>query len=75
MKEVYCTVTQIATQTKNFENKVEMVFHEMVSFHEMVHEMVFMDQPKLKNVYYKNRKLILVLFIVCTVWQSLHDCC
>ena len=33
-----------------------------------------MDQPKLKNVYDKNSKFILVLYSVCTVWQSLQDC-
>ena len=32
-----------------------------------------MDQPKLKNVYDKNRKLIQVLYSICNVWQSLYD--
>ena len=36
--------------------------------------MPFMDQPKIKNVYEKNLKLIQVLYSVCADWQSLHDC-
>ena len=32
-----------------------------------------MDQPKLKNVYDKNSKLILDLRSVCTVRKALHD--
>ena len=36
--------------------------------------LMFMDQTKLKNVYDKNRELILVLYSVFTVWQFLHNC-
>ena len=33
-----------------------------------------MDKPKLKNVYAKNRKLILVLYSVFTIWHSFQYC-